>query len=261
MSRASYLRDGNGRADLQIHTAMGDGLADLPELLAYVEEHTDLSVIAITDHDDIRAAWEARELWAKDSYSFEVIVGEEITTLEGHLVALFIEEPIPSLRPLRESLQAVHAQGGLCIIPHPLAWMTRSIQQRTIDEIMRLAVDGAYFDAIEVENQTLAARITRGRALRLNREAYHLAEVGGSDAHFLQAIGTAYTSFPGYTADDLRQAILSKTTAAATNGRHPTWRELGVRQIMRQQWRGFTVTPRTLGWAPVARSFMRRWWM
>ena len=42
-----------GSADLHIHTALGDGLAELPDLLAYAEERTDLDVIAVTEHDQI----------------------------------------------------------------------------------------------------------------------------------------------------------------------------------------------------------------
>ncbi len=43
-----------GKADLHLHTALGDGMAEIPELLTYVEEETDLSLIAITEHDDLR---------------------------------------------------------------------------------------------------------------------------------------------------------------------------------------------------------------
>ena len=46
-----------GKGDLHIHTARGDGMADLPELLDYVQEKTDLTVIAVTEHDDVRPGW------------------------------------------------------------------------------------------------------------------------------------------------------------------------------------------------------------
>ena len=64
-----------GTADLHIHTSLGDGMADIPELLAYVEERTNLSVIAITEHDGLQAAFAAREAWARGRYRFELIVG------------------------------------------------------------------------------------------------------------------------------------------------------------------------------------------
>ena len=259
-----------GKADLHIHTAHGDGMAEMPELLDYVEENTDLDAIAVTDHDDIRGGLQARELWARGRYRFQVIVGAEVTAIQGHVLALFVEEPIPSLRPVEEILEAIHRQDGLCIIPHPLAFLTRSIGQRTLERIAaaeraqtqtraagaRLG-DGVYFDGIELGNGTFAARMSAGKARWLNRERYHLAEVGGSDAHFLKAVGTAYTLFPGSTAQDLRRAILERRTAAST-GHHPTLRELGLRQVLRQTWRGLMVTPRTMGWGPTAKSFVQR---
>ena len=108
-----------GKADLHVHTALGDGMAEIPELLTYVEEETDLSLIAVTEHDDLHAAFAAREAWARGRYRFEVVLGEEVTTIEGHLLALFIEEPVAGLKPLAPTLEEVHRQGGLCVIPHP----------------------------------------------------------------------------------------------------------------------------------------------
>lgn len=253
MSRSGDL----GKADLHIHTAIGDGMAEIQELLDYVEEKTDLDVIAVTDHDNIGGAHAARELWAKGRYSFEVVAGVEVTAVEGHLLALYVEEPPPALRPVVEVLEAVHSQGGLCVIPHPLAWLTRSLGQRTIERIMRTSGNGVYFDGIELGNGTFAARMSVKKAIRLNQERYHLAEVGGSDAHFLVAVGSAYTLFPGSTAEDLRRAILDKRSKAAS-GRQPSLLEIGPGQIARQMWRGITVTPRTLGWGPTVKSFVKR---
>lgn len=253
MSRSGGL----AKADLHIHTAVGDGMAEIQELLDYVEEKTDLDVIAVTDHDNIKGAHAARELWARGRYSFEVVPGVEVTAVEGHVLALYVEESPPALRPVVDVLEAVHTQGGLCVIPHPLAWLTRSLGQRTIERVMKTGGDGIYFDGIEVANGTFAARMTARKAVRLNQERYHLAEVGGSDAHFLAAVGSAYTLFPGSTAEDLRRAILESKSSAAS-GRQPSFREIGLGQIARQAWRGLMVTPRTLGWGPTAKSFIKR---
>lgn len=231
-------------------------MAEIPELLAYVEERTDLAVIAVTEHDDLRAAFQAREALARGRYRFEVVVGEEVTTLEGHLLALYIEEPVPALKPLAPTVEAIHRQGGLCVIPHPMSWLTRSIGQRTIEHILREGSDGVYFDAIDTTSGSPAARVSAEKARRLNRERYHLTEVGGSDAHFLKAVGACYTTFDGSTADELRRAILAGSTAAA-NGAYPTWRELGVGQVARQQWRGMLATPRKMGWGPTILSFLK----
>jgi hypothetical protein len=246
-----------GKADLHIHTARGDGMADLPELLDHVQQNTDLTVIAITEHDDLRPGLEAREMCARGSYRFEVVPGAEVTTLEGHLLALYLEEPVESLRPLAETLEAVHRQGGLCVIPHPMSWLTRSIGQRKIERILRDGRDGIYFDGIEVADQSAGARVSIEKARRLNEECYHLAAVGGSDAHFLAVVGSAYTLFEGQGAEDLRQAILSRTTQGV-EGHHPSLTEIGLGQVARQQVRGFLVTPRKMGWRRTVASFVRR---
>ena len=245
------------KADLHIHTANGDGMAEPLQLLDFVEAATDLAVIAITDHDDLRGALVVQELWARGRYRFQMVVGEEVTAQEGHLLGLFLTEPLPPLRPLAETIAAVHRQGGLCVVPHPLSWLTRSIGRRTIEAILRQPTALVYLDGLELANATLAARISRRRALRLNRDLYHLAEIGGSDAHFLAAVGTAYTLFAGATAEDLRRCILERSTRAI-NGRHPGLAQIGLGQLLRQTWRGLTVTPRTAGLLPTARSFMKR---
>ena len=246
-----------GKADLHIHTARGDGMADLPELLEHAQENTDLTVIAVTEHDDLRPGLEAREMCARGSYHFDVVAGTEVTTLEGHLLALYLEEPIESLRPLLETLEAVHRQGGLCIIPHPMSWLTRSIGRRMIERVLREGRDGAYFDGIEVANLSAGARVGIGKARRLNEQRYHLAAVGGSDAHFLAVVGSAYTLFDGQDAEDLRRAILAHTTQGVS-GRHPSMLEIGLGQMARQQVRGFLVTPRKMGWRRTIASFVKR---
>jgi predicted metal-dependent phosphoesterase TrpH len=246
-----------GKADLHVHSACGDGMASVSQILEYADQKTDLSVVAVTDHDSLEGGFAAREAWAQGKYRVEVIPGEEVTTLQGHLIALFLEEPVASLRPLLETLEAVHRQGGLCIIPHPLNWLTRSIGHKTIIDVQRRRGSGIYFDGIQTANVAPGSRVKLKTAQRLNRERYHLPEVGGSDAHFLPAVGSAFTLFDGEGAEDLRRAILSGTTVAV-NGHYPSIATIGYRQFLRQQWRGIAVTPKAEGWWPTIKSFLRR---
>lgn len=241
-----------GKADLQVHTSHGDGMARGRELLDYVEERTDLSVVAITDHDDLEGALLTREAWEQGSYSFEVMVGVEVTTREGHILALDVDRPISSFRSLGDTLAAIHEARGLAVVPHPMSWLTRSVGERGISRVLQSERPGVFFDAIEVENLTLAARVTRGKVRRLNDERWRLPETGGSDAHFLAAIGSAYTIFPGHTVAELRAAIRDGRTLAAGT-RHPGLRDLGFRQVIRQQGRGLMVTPRNAVVRPLAR--------
>jgi predicted metal-dependent phosphoesterase TrpH len=243
-----------GKADLHIHTRHGDGMATVPELLRHVEECGDLDVIALTEHDTMRAAEEARDVHARGSYRFEVVPGMEVTTLDGHLLALYLDEPVPSFRRIEETLEAVHRRGGLAIAPHPLSWLTRSITPRTFARVAAIANDGVYFDGIEEYNMSPAGRVASARVRRLN-ETLGLASIGSSDAHFLVSVGCAHTEFAGTTAADLRRGIEAKTTAGA-RGRAPHLAELGYRNVALQQWRGMMATPRNMGWAPTIRSFV-----
>lgn len=246
-----------GTADLHVHTSASDGMARAHEVLEYVGRDTGLDVVAVTDHDGIRGAWEAREVWAKGAYRFDFVMGIEVTAIEGHVLALFVEEPVPNLCRVEEVLEAVHKQGGLCVAPHPMTWLTRGMDRKTLLGVSEARRDGVHFDGIETANQSPAARIGRRRTKELNRTRLGLAEVGGSDAHFLPVIGSAFTRFEGSTAADLRRSIIERTTRGV-NGRYPSFFELGAMNVLRQSWRGIMTTPRSMGWGPTAASFARR---
>jgi predicted metal-dependent phosphoesterase TrpH len=200
-----------GKADLHMHTALGDGLASVKKIFEYVENHTDLDIIAITDHDDCRGALEALELIEQRKWRFQVIPGNEITTRNGHLLALFVTRDFPMLKSLEWSVRAVYEAGGMVIAPHPLSWLTTSIREKQL-----LAQhSGKYpFHGIETFNPSYAGRVAHTRVKELNKTVLHLPEFGGSDAHANSMIGKGYTSFPGTTVEDLLQAIKDNTTVA-----------------------------------------------
>src|SRR5579863_10429873 len=83
-----------GKADLHMHSTYSDGVGTIERILTYAQHNTDLDVIAITDHDVIESALRARDLWAQGNYRFDFVVGEEISTRDGHLLGLFIEKQI-----------------------------------------------------------------------------------------------------------------------------------------------------------------------
>ncbi|HLF77858.1 MAG TPA: PHP-associated domain-containing protein [Dehalococcoidia bacterium] len=248
-----------GKADLHIHTDAGDGLDSVRAIFEYVETKTDLDVIAITEHENLEVAHAARELWARGRYRFDLVPGVEVTTLEGHVVALFIEEPVASLHRVEETLEAVHAQGGVCIVPHPLSWLTRSIGPGTLDRIEATRSSGVYFDAMELANPSPLARVSMAKARRLNAQRYHLPAVGASDSHFVQAIGSAYTGFAGSTASEVRDALRGGSVTA--HQRHfPSLREVGLLRTLALPISGLRATPKQLGWRRTAWSFVSRYW-
>src|SRR5262245_57107151 len=197
------------KADLHIHTTHSDGTASVTTLLEHVATHTDLRVIAVNDHDTIAGALEARELAA--SYGVEVIVGEEVSTAEGHLLALFIEQPLPPRQPAAVTIAAVQAQGGLCIAAHPYDWLTPSLGRAGLAE--RCAGPGCEWplDGVESFNASLWSARANARAAAAG-ERLGLPLLGGSDSHHLATVGLGYTQFPGRSAADLRYAIRLRAT-------------------------------------------------
>lgn len=218
-------------------------MATVADVLEYVEHRTDLDVVAVTDHEDVTGGLVARELAAKRGYRFEVVVGAEVTTLQGHVLGLFIERTPPSFRRVESTLEMIHSQGGIAIAPHPLSWLTRSISRRTLDRVQ--ASDGPRFDAVELANPSPAALRTRERAVRLNEEHWRLPAAGGSDAHHLPHVGTGWTEFEGYTAVALRDGILAGTTAAAMRP-YPGVGQVGLTRVALGLAWGYSATPRKM---------------
>ena len=203
-----------GKADLHIHSEWSDGLPSVREILEHVEHETDLDLIAISDHDMIEGAFEARELIARQRYRFDVIVGMEVTTLEGHLLAYDLEKPLRMMKPLDWTIQAIRDQGGWCLLPHPMSPLIRSVGLRGIRRVMRETRTGICFDGIELINPSIAGKVVAGKVQRFNRSEGHLPETGGSDAHTLPLIGSAFTQFEGTSADDFRRSLRERQTRA-----------------------------------------------
>ncbi len=202
------------KADLHIHSEWSDGLPSVREILDHVEQHTDLDLIAITDHDMIEGAFEARELIAQKNYRFDVIVGMEVTTLEGHLLAYDLKQPLRMMKPLDWTIQAIRDQGGWCLLPHPMSPLIRSIGRRGILRVLRDTRTGICFDGIEVINPSIAGKVVADKVQRFNHDESRLPETGGSDAHTLPLIGSAFTTFDGTTVDHFRRSLAAQQTRA-----------------------------------------------
>lgn len=200
-----------GRADLHIHTVASDGTASVADILERVAADGRLDVIAITDHERIDAALAARTIATDRGLPIEVVVGEEVTTRGGHLLALYVEARIAPYRSLRDTIVAVHDGGGLAIPAHPLVPYPLCAQGFVLRGLLDDPDPRVHPDAIETFNPTALGRPWHDRVVRF-ADAQGLAHVGSSDAHALAAVGSAWTSFPGRSATDLRLAIAARTT-------------------------------------------------
>ncbi len=205
------MTDRLGRADLHIHTLASDGTSGIIEILEHVEAAGELDVIAITDHERIDAAIAARAIARERGLATEIVVGEEVSTLGGHLLGLFITERVRPLRSLRVTIAEIHEQGGLAIPAHPLVPYPLCAQGWVLRRLINDPDPRVRPDAIEAFNPTTLGRPWHGRVVRFAAD-HGLATVGNSDAHAATAIGTGWTTFPGHTAEDLRAAIVERRT-------------------------------------------------
>jgi predicted metal-dependent phosphoesterase TrpH len=138
-----------------------------------------------------------------------------MTTLEGHCLCLFVDQPIKMWRSLEWTIGKAHEQGAVVVAPHPMSMLTRSIGRWSFERVMKNKSPEIYFDAVETLNPSYAGRIAEPKVRALNRERWHLAEVGNSDSHHREGVGSAYTVFPGTTAADFRGALGIHATSAA----------------------------------------------
>ncbi len=171
------------KIDLHVHTCYSvDAMSSLKETVLYAKKNG-LNGIAITDHDSLRGVRKALKL--ADRMRFIVIPGVEVTTLQGHVLALNITTSIPQNLGLAETVEKIHEAGGIAVAAHPIVFIKSQIKER-IASVSNL-------DGIEVINSSafpfsLSTRLNRELAERLN-----LPQTAGSDAHHASEIGTAYT--------------------------------------------------------------------
>jgi hypothetical protein len=201
-----------GKADLHAHTcndSWGDGNQTVAELFRYVEEETDLDVIAITDHDSADAARSGWALYLSGRFRFGYLPGVEVTNRAGHLLCYFPEGnviDIPSFRPFWWTVRYAQQRGAICVAAHPVypPWLPGIIR--------RGLSNGHHLDGIEAVN----AGIAEGAQSRLDRLALTLesqvALVGSSDAHDQTSLGAACTHFPGTTVADFLVALRERRT-------------------------------------------------
>lgn len=194
--------------DLHCHTAASFDARSRPRDVVRRAFERGLSHLAITDHERLDGALEARSLAPP---GLVVLVGEEIRTADGDLIGLFLEAPVPPGRSARATIAAIREQGGLVGLPHPFDRWRGSLGRRTwLREIVGLV------DWVEVHN---ARALFRANARAAAFAAEHgLPGVAVSDAHTLLEVGVASTIVEGEpsTPEGLLAAL---RTASLVTGR------------------------------------------
>jgi len=169
--------------DLHMHTDHSHDCATPVEVLLATARAQGLGAIAVTDHNEISGALEARAQ-AQDG-GVKVIVGEEVkTAVQGEVIGLFIEEKIPRGLSMEETVAEIKRQGGLVYVPHPFDRM-HSVPD--YEHLLKILDD---IDAIEVFNPRVAIGAFNEEAARFAAK-YRIIAGAGSDSHVAQGLGSA----------------------------------------------------------------------
>ena len=166
--------------DLHMHTDHSPDCATPVEVLLAEAKERGLGAIAVTDHNEISGALDARAKAA----GIKVIVGEEVKTGDqGEVIGLFIEERIPRGGTLAETIAEIKRQGGLVYVPHPFDRL------HAVPDYEHLLPVLDQVDAIEVFNPRVAISEFNEEALRFAAK-YRIPAGAGSDAHVPQGLGS-----------------------------------------------------------------------
>jgi predicted metal-dependent phosphoesterase TrpH len=198
-----------GKADLHIHTTHSKDATTTVRGVLKQASLIGLDVIAITDHDEIRGSLEARELASQ--YNVEVVTGVEVGTREGHLLALYVDRPMPKGLPLIDTLVRIGDFGGIAIAPHPINHLPGSMSMESV--VAAIADEKAQKVLKGIEVYNMGHEIFNKDAQKFSL-FLPLSKVAASDSHVFWTVGVGHTEFPGRTAMDLRAALEDFKTLA-----------------------------------------------
>lgn len=188
------------RVDLHVHTRHSRDARGTVLELACAAIEAGLQGFAVTDHDTVAGHRTIGE--AARETGVLIVPGIEVTTAEGHLLAYGVDEVLPRGLGLQETVQAVEAAGGVAVPSHPLRMLTGIGPTSLRDHAQRGVLHAC--EAINSRERRLVQENTQRLCATLD-----LAQTGGSDAHLVRDVGTAWTRFdePLDSVADLLEAL------------------------------------------------------
>jgi predicted metal-dependent phosphoesterase TrpH len=169
--------------DLHMHTDHSGDCATPVDVLLQTARDRGLGAIAITDHNEVSGALEARKI-AEQMGDIKVIVAEEVKTAEqGEVIGLFLEEKIPKGLTMAETIAEIRAQGGLVYVPHPFD------RFHSVPDYEHLLDIVEEIDLLEVFNPRVALTSFNEEAVRFAAK-YRIVPAAGSDSHVAQGLGS-----------------------------------------------------------------------
>jgi len=180
------------KIDFHVHTVDSGDAHTRPDDLPAIIKARGLDGVAVTEHNK----FDPPKLDAL------IVPGVEVSSRDGHIIALNVRENIPARLPADETIRLIHEQGGVAIIPHPYDPVSKCVR------LSRLKVRP---DAVETVNADALSFYISNWLARRDARAYNLPQVGSSDSHIPQTIGDAYTvvEAKSLSISDILEAIRS----------------------------------------------------
>jgi predicted metal-dependent phosphoesterase TrpH len=166
------------KADLHVHTTYSKDSLITPKDLIYFAKKRGLDAVAVTDHNQLEGA---RKI-AKET-DFLIIPGMEVSSRDGHIIALNVQELIPRGLSAIETVERIHKAGGVAVACHPYVYFKGCLRDNVC----------ATFDAIEVINARAFPFKSSVKKAEQTAKNLGLSRVAGTDAHYGPQIGYAYT--------------------------------------------------------------------
>ena len=171
------------KMDSHIHSEYSPDSKSKLEDIFKVAKKKDIEIIGISDHNTVEGSKKAQKL-SKD-YNLLVIPSIEVSTLEGHILGFGCEENIKRDLQAAETIDLIHDQGGLAIIPHPYCFYRHGLLCKENYKELKI-------DAIETKNARFIIGYCNNKAKKLSKKE-NLPGLGASDAHFYKFVGDCYS--------------------------------------------------------------------
>jgi hypothetical protein len=171
------------KMDSHIHSEYSpDSKSKLKDIFK-VAKSRNIDILGISDHNTVEGSKEAQKLTKNDDLL--VIPSIEISAIEGHIIGFGCQENIKRDLQAAETIDLIHDQGGLAIIPHPYCFYRHGLLCKADYKELKI-------DAIETKNARFIIGYCNNKAKKLSKKE-NLPALGASDAHFYKFVGDCYS--------------------------------------------------------------------
>ena len=220
---------------IHIHTNYSADSNVAPGDVVAAARRENVDCVAITDHDEIDGALAVRAAAGDD---LRVIVGEEVSSADGHLVGLFLRERIPPGLSGAETIKRIREQGGVALAPHPFSRLCDNSLMSAVFDLAEL------LDGIEIHNAQNPLPWEDWRAARFAQRRGLTAYVG-ADTHIRGRLAPCFQIMPDFS--DAESFLRALPQARFRRGRFGPWyfAQMGLRHVwehkLRRRRAGFGV--------------------